>query len=215
MPTTEGRSSSTSEKLRARAVEFRSNYLSIRDNQTDLSLRGHYQQGANFIEHQVAPFIGQWRVWGAGEVWSGRPGSKQVQPMPTYSRSRPGSPVRQYSDPLISQRMDVHPAKDPTRDRPGFSAALPIIFSLSVSPVWRLRQYPFCSLFRHMAGHEFGSKFGVEKVQQSLPLLLHTYVSRQHRQALRTTGMKWCFDCTHNTVRLVGIQLPNITPFAH
>ena len=53
-------------------------------------------------------------------TWSGRPGSKQVQPMPTYLRSRNGSPARQYSDPLMSQRMDVHPAKDPTKDRPGF-----------------------------------------------------------------------------------------------
>ena len=148
MPTTEGRSSSTSEQLRARVVEFRSNHLSIRDDQTDLSLRGHHQQGADFIEHQVALFVGQWRVWGAGEVRSGRPGSKQVQPMPTYLRSRNGSPVRQYSDPLMSQRMEVHPAKDPTRDRRGFLAAPLIIFSLSVSPVWRLRLCPFCSLFR-------------------------------------------------------------------
>ena len=53
-------------------------------------------------------------------TWSGRPGSKQVQPMPTFLRSRNGSPTRQYSDPLMSQRMDVYPAKDPTRDRPGF-----------------------------------------------------------------------------------------------
>ena len=56
----------------------------------------------------------------AANTWSGRPASKQVQPMPAYLRSRNGSPVRQYSDPLISQRMDVHPAKDATRDRPGF-----------------------------------------------------------------------------------------------
>ena len=40
--------------------------------------------------------------------------------MPNFMRSRNGSPVRQYSDPLMSHRMDVHPAKDPTRDRPGF-----------------------------------------------------------------------------------------------
>ena len=53
-------------------------------------------------------------------TWSGRRGSKQAQPMPAFLRSRNGSPVRQYSDPLMSQRMDVHPAKDPTRDRPGF-----------------------------------------------------------------------------------------------
>ena len=53
-------------------------------------------------------------------TWSGRRGSKQVQPMPTFSRSRNGSPARQYSDPLMSQRMEVHPAKDPTKDRPGF-----------------------------------------------------------------------------------------------
>ena len=148
MPTTEGRSSSTSEQLRARAVESRSNYLSTRDNQIDLSLRSYYLQGADFVEHQVAPFVGQWGVWVASEIWSGRPGSKQVQPTPTYSRSRNGSPVRQYSDPLMSQRMDDHPAIDPTRDRPGFSAALPTIFSLSVFPVWRPRLCPFCSLFR-------------------------------------------------------------------
>ncbi len=53
-------------------------------------------------------------------TWSGRRGSKQAQPMPTFLRSRNGSPTRQYSDPLMSQRMDVHPAKDPTKDRPGF-----------------------------------------------------------------------------------------------
>ena len=64
-------------------------------------------------------------VWDAStpvttNIWSSRPGSKQVQPMPTFLRSRNGSPARQYSDPLMSQRMDVLPAKDPTRDRPGF-----------------------------------------------------------------------------------------------
>ena len=53
-------------------------------------------------------------------TWSGRRGSKQVQPMPNFMRSRNGSPVRQYSDPLMTQRMDGHPAKDLTRDRPGF-----------------------------------------------------------------------------------------------
>ena len=57
---------------------------------------------------------------GTANTWSGRPGSKQVQSMPTHLRSRNVSPTRQYSDPSISQRMDTHPAKDPARDRPGF-----------------------------------------------------------------------------------------------
>ena len=36
----------------------RSNYLSIKDNQTDLALRGHYRQDTDFIKHQVDPLSG-------------------------------------------------------------------------------------------------------------------------------------------------------------
>ena len=54
-------------------------------------------------------------------TWSGRRGSKQVQPVSTFLRSRNTSPVRQHSEPLMPQRMGIgYSTKDTTRDRPGF-----------------------------------------------------------------------------------------------
>ena len=54
-------------------------------------------------------------------TWSGRRGSRHVQPLPTFMRSRNTSPVRQYSEPLMAHRVENSiSAKDTARDRPGF-----------------------------------------------------------------------------------------------
>lgn len=51
--------------------------------------------------------------------------SKQISPMPMFMKSRNSSPVRQYSEPLMSHRLDstAHSTlqpKDMTKERPGF-----------------------------------------------------------------------------------------------
>lgn len=54
-------------------------------------------------------------------TWSGRRGSKQVQPLPAFLRSRNTSPVGQYSEPLMAHRAETSvSAKDAAKDRPGF-----------------------------------------------------------------------------------------------
>ncbi len=54
-------------------------------------------------------------------ITGSRRASKRIQPPPAFLKSRNPSPVRQYSEPLMAQRLESNAStKEATKERPGF-----------------------------------------------------------------------------------------------